>query len=129
MGSIPSSMSGLSYLTTPGGLLSNLPSPVSPSDLSSASPQDLVTISAAALEAQVVDSLFGGSQPGSTATISLPVTSTGQGTVLPGVSSADLINATAQQQTAINVEALLLQQVESLFGQTASTTGTVSLLG
>ncbi|MFN7995236.1 MAG: hypothetical protein U0Q18_16625 [Bryobacteraceae bacterium] len=129
MGSIPSSFSALSYLTAPGGLLSNLPSAVSPSALSSASPQDLVTISAAALEAQIAESLFGSPQAGSTAAISLPVSSTGQGTVLPGVSSADLTNASAQEQTAINVEALVLQQVQSLFGQPASTTGSLSLLG
>jgi hypothetical protein len=48
---------------------------------------------------------------------------------LPGVSAADLANATPQEQAAINDQALLLQQVQGLFGAPASATGTTNVFG
>jgi hypothetical protein len=44
--------------------------------------------------------------------------------VLPGVAAADLTNATPQERFAINHQALLLQQVQGLFAEPGSTTGT-----
>jgi hypothetical protein len=119
MGSVASALSGLSYLTEPGGPLSNLPAPISAADLKSASPQDLVSISMAALQAQDASELFGIS-PSSQSTLPvLPIAS----------QSADLANTAPQEQAATNDQALLLQQVQSLFGEPASTTGTIDMLG
>ena len=117
MGTVSST--GLSYLTQQGGLLANLsPIFVSLSTLQSASPKDVVSLSEAAVQAQQVDVLFGvpgGNQSG----VTLPVTSAApsDGVILPGVSSADLSNATPQQEGAINGDAALLQQAQELFGE------------
>jgi hypothetical protein len=129
MGSIASSLSGLSYLTETGGPLSNLPAPISTADLKSASPQDLVSISMAAIQAQAASELFGISQASQSTLPVLPVASQSATDVLPGVSSSDLANATPQQQAAMNNQALLLQQVQSLFGEPDSTAGTINALG
>jgi hypothetical protein len=120
---------GLSYLTQPGGLLSNLPSSISGSALQSASPQDLLSLSEAALQVQQVDGLLGIQQSTPSTALTLPVISTQSGNVLPGVSSADLSNASPQQQAAINDQALLLQQVQGLFSEAAGSTSTFSLMG
>jgi hypothetical protein len=122
MSSVPSAATGLSYLTQPGGLLSNLPSGITTADLQSAPSSDVVALSDAALEAQQVDGLFGISQQTQSA-LQLPVleanstaSSTATGSqILPGVSSADLSSATAAQQYAINNQALALQQTQELF--------------
>jgi len=119
MGSVASALSGLSYLSEPGGPLSNLPAPISTADLKSASPQDLVSISMAALQAQDASELFGICQPSQSTLPVLPVASP----------SADLANATPQEQAAMNDQALLLQQVQSLFGEPAATAGMIDMLG
>jgi hypothetical protein len=132
MGSITSSLNGLSYLTQPGGLLSSLPAPISTAALQSASPQDVVNISVAALQTQEVDGIFGISQPSQTTLPVLPVASepaTQSTAVLPGVAASDLASATPQQQASINDQALLLQQVQGLFGAATSASGTISLTG
>jgi hypothetical protein len=111
-----SSTAGLAYLTQSGGVLSNLPSGVSASTLKSASPQDVVSLSQAAIEAQQANGLFG-----TTTTppnlYGLPVTSspTTGTNLLPGVSTADLTNATPQENSALNAQALQLQQAQSIF--------------
>jgi len=128
MASITNSLSGLSYLTAPGGLLSNLPVPISESDLQSASPQDLVSLSMAALQTQETNDLFGISQTSQNTLPEVPIASPSATDVLPGVSAADLTNGTPQQEAAIYNQALLLQQVQSLFGE-ASVTGTTSVFG
>jgi hypothetical protein len=48
----------------------------------------------------------------------LPLSSTATtgSSILPGVSSADLSNATPQQTSAVNSQAVLLQQAQALFG-------------
>src|SRR5580698_24650 len=111
MGSVTSLSSGLAYLTQPGGLLSTLPAAISTSELQSASPEDIVSLSLSALQAQVADGLFGVSPANPNAT-GLPVTagSTSNTSVLPGVASTDLSNATPQENAEINDQALSLQQ-------------------
>jgi hypothetical protein len=111
MGSIPNSLNALSYLTQPGGLLSSLPASVSTAVLQSASPQDVVSLSVAALQTQEVDGIFGISQASqnSLPIVFAPVTPATD--VLPGVSAADMTNATPQEQSPINDEARLLQQI------------------
>ncbi|MBV8730417.1 MAG: hypothetical protein JO336_11485 [Acidobacteriia bacterium] len=128
MGSVTNSLSGLSYLTQPGGVLSNLP-PAINEELSSAPTQDVVSLSNAAVQTQEVDGLFGvASSATETSAPELPVLSP-QTYALPGVSSADLANATPQQQAEINIQALYLQQVEGLFGETAQPAGTTNVMG
>jgi hypothetical protein len=125
------SSSGLSYLTQQGGPLANLSPAVSLSALQSASPKDVVSLSEAAVEAQQADVLFGiphAEQSGAT----LPAASAApaDGVTLPGVSSADLSNATPQEKGAINGEALLLQQAQELFGEPSTAApNTVSVYG
>jgi len=128
MGSVTSPASGLAYLTQPGGLLSNLPSAISTSALQSASPQDIVSLSAAAIQVQITDGLFGISSS-NPAVPGLPLTanSGANSSILPGISSADLTNATPQQQAAINDEALSLQQTQALFNP--PTSSNLSLIG
>ena len=118
---------GLSYLTQPGGLLSNLPSSVSLSALQSASPQDLVSLSEAALQAQQVDELLGIQPENQGNSLSLPVLSSQSGEVLPGVSSSTISGASPQEQAVINDQALALQQVQGLLR--ATTGSNVSLYG
>src|ERR1700727_1807195 len=103
MGSVASVSSGLAYLTQPGGLLSGLSPSISTSELQSASPQDIVSLSLAAIQVQVADGLFGVS-PQNSGIAELPLlgdntasntaaTANAPTSVLPGVSSADLSNA------------------------------------
>ncbi|MGD1070513.1 MAG: hypothetical protein ABSB15_10270 [Bryobacteraceae bacterium] len=122
MGSVANSLNGLTYLTQPGGLLSNLPSAVSTSALQSASPEDIVSLSVAAVQAQEVSGLFGIAQTAQVP-VELPVTSVGTagGSILPGVSPADLSGATPQEQNEINGQYLLLQQAQILFGEPLAT--------
>ena len=87
--------------------------------LASASPADLVQLSAAALQLQQVDGIFGFSPPGSSATASLPA----------GISTADLANASAEQQAQMATATIQQQQVQALFSTPSSTAGTVSLVG
>ncbi len=123
MGSITNSTAGLSYLTQPGGVLSNLPASIS-QDLATASPQDIVTLSDAALQTQDVDGLFGLDQNTTSSAVTLPILSGTTSDALPGVATADLTNATPQQQTAVNTQALGLEEVQGLFGGTTSTSST-----
>lgn len=95
MASIPNSPAGLTYLTQPGGILSNLPAGVTPAKLQSASPQDIVSLSVAAIQAQQVDGLFG---------INPPTPSTGS-------SAATATSATSSQS-------LQAQEIQALFSQT-----------
>lgn len=75
MSPVSSSSAGLSYLTQPGGLLSNLPDSISKSVLQSASPQDLATLGDAAVQAEEVDGLFGISPPSETTVLGVPTAS------------------------------------------------------
>jgi len=125
------SNSGLSYLTQQGGLLANLSPAVSLSALQSASQEDVVSLSQAAVEAQQVDVLFGIPQADQSG-VTLPAVSAApsDGVILPGVSSADLSNATPQEGSAINGEALLLQQAQQLFGEPSTAApNTISVYG
>jgi hypothetical protein len=115
-------------LTQPGGVLSNLPASITSSTLESATPQDLVDLSSAALQSQVVTGLLGGSANTQSTSPTLPIAS-GQSTGLPGVSSSDLANSTPQEQNAINDQALLLQTVQQLFSQSSGTAGTLKVVG
>jgi hypothetical protein len=117
MSSVSSVPSALSYLTQQGGPLSNLPAAVSASSLQSASPQDIVSLSIAAIQAQVADGLFGGSAATTT------------NSILPGVSTADLSGATPQEQSAIDNQTLLLQQSQALFNTSLPTSPNISLYG
>ena len=137
MGSVTNSLSGLSYLMQQGGPLSSLAAQLSPAQLQSAQPRDVVSLSMAALQTQEVEGMFGISQPSQTALPALPVlpiqsaassASSSAADVLPGVASADLTNATSQEQSAINNQALALQQVQGLFAEPASTTGATNAL-
>ena len=125
MAPVANPSNGLSYLTQPGGLLSNLPSSVSLSALQSASPQDLVSLSEAALQAQQVDELLGIQPENQGNSLSLPVLSSQSGEVLPGVSSSTISGASPQEQAVINDQALALQQVQGLLR--ATTGSNVSL--
>jgi len=128
MGSITNSLIGLSYLTQPGGLLSSLPASISTAALQSATPQDVVSLGVAALQTQKVDGIFG-FVPASQNTLpilSAPATPATE--LLSGFSAADMTNATPQEQASINDQALLLQQVQGLFGVPTSLTGTTNLI-
>jgi hypothetical protein len=130
MGSIASSLNGLSYLTQPGGLLSSLPAPISTAVLQSASPQDLVKLSVAVLRTQEVDGMFGISKASENTLPILSAQASSPGTeVLPGVSAADMTKATPQEQASINDQALLLQQSQGLFGVPTILIGTTNLIG
>ena len=121
MGSVTSLSSGLAYLTQPGGLLSNLPAAVSTPALQSASPQDIVSLSVAALQAQETDGLFGVSQANS----AIP----GLSGVSTGLPAADLTNATPQEQAQISDQALLYQQAQALFDPPSATSANANLIG
>jgi hypothetical protein len=129
MGSISNSLSGLSSLMQPGGLLSKLPAPISAAELQSASPQDIVSLSLAALQTQQVNGLFGVSQGNQAAAPLLPLAAPQAANALPGVPAADLAKATPQEQAAINDQALLLQQVQGLFGAPAPATSKTNVFG
>jgi hypothetical protein len=134
MGSVASVPSGLAYLTQPGGLLSTLSPAISTSELQSASPEDIVSLSVAAIQAQIADGLLGVS-PTNPTPAELPVTAgdttgnTSNTSVLPGVASADLTNATPQQNAEINDQALSLQQAQALFDPTPATSSIFNLTG
>ena len=119
MAPVTSPANGLSYLTEPGGILSNLPSPISSDALQSATPQDLVSLSSAALESQVVDGLFG--YPSGAQTSGLPSAN--------AMADAELVNATPQEKAAANTQAALLQQVQALFAEPGGPTGILNLAG
>ncbi len=132
MGSVTNSLSGLSYLMQKGGPLSNLSSSMTAAQLKSAPPQDVVNLSMAAIGMQEAEGLFGTSTPSQTTLPAMPVvpfaapaatSSTSPTEILPGVASADLTNATSQENAAINNQAMFLQQVQGLFAEPASTTG------
>jgi hypothetical protein len=122
MGAISNAINGLSYLTQPGGVLSNQPAPIV-SELQSAPQQDVVSLSDATLEAQEVSGIFGLPQPGQNTAVTLPALSPSTTKILPGVSNADLSNATPQQQATINTEAVHLQEAQGLFGNSTKLPG------
>jgi hypothetical protein len=97
--------------------------------LQSASPQDVVNLSVAALQTQEVDGIFGISQASQSTLPILSAPASLPTDVLPGVSAADMTNATPQEQASINDQALLLQQAQGLFGVPTSLTGTTNLIG
>ena len=79
-----------------------------------------MTLSAAALQAQEVDGIFGISPATQSAIEPLALESAGSN-LLPGVSSADLSNATPLQQYALNSQAVALQEAQQLFAPSAAT--------
>ena|ERR1700722_16962012 len=128
MGSVTSLPSGLAYLTQPGGLLSNLPAGISTSVLQSASPQDIVSLSLAAIQAQEVGGLFGVSPATSNSGIpGLPAATGVTSGVTAGIPPADLTNATPQEQAQISDQSLLYQQAQALFDPTSATSTNVNL--
>ena len=137
MGSISSCLTGLQALSQAGsGPLASLPVQLSASTLQSASKQDLVDLSSAALQLQQVDGIFG-ITPTSQVTTSpvsfLPSSgdaATQTASSLPsGVSAADLANATPQQQASIANNTIQQQMVQSLFYPTTSSESTINLTG
>lgn len=133
MGSISNLPSGLAYLTQPGGLLSALSPAISTSQLQTASPQDLVSLSVAAVQAQITDGLFGIS-PTNSGSVELPAvggntSGNTNASILPGVASADLANATPQEKARINDQTLQLQQVQGLFNPSLATSPSINLIG
>lgn len=137
MGSVSSA--GLSFLTQSGGLLSDLPAPLSATALQSAPEHDVVALSSAALQLQQVDGILGLTPPSSSAIT--PETFTPQAVSdatstspvslsLPsGVSSADLTNATPQQESTIANATNEQQLVQSLFYPAASSSPSISTTG
>lgn len=115
MGTISNAINGLSYLTQPGGVLSNEPTSIV-DELQTAPQQDVVTLSDAAIDAQEVSGFLGLPLPEQYTGATLPALSASTTDVLPGVANADLTNATPQQQDAINTDAAGLQEAEGLFG-------------
>ena len=89
----------------------------------------MVTLSVAALQKQEVDGIFGISQASQNTLPTVSAAATSATDVLPGISAADMTNATPQEQVSINGQALLLQQVQGLFGEPTSLTGTTNLIG
>jgi hypothetical protein len=130
MGAVTSISPGLSYLTEQGGLLSHLPVSISASALQSASPADIVSLSAAALQVEEVNGIFGIAPAGQTS-LTLPALSASPGlnggAASAGVSAADLNNATPQQQNAVSDQALALQEAKALFASPSAATGTTSV--
>jgi hypothetical protein len=129
MGSVTSLPSGLAYLTQPGGLLSNLSPAISTSELQSASPQDIVSLSVAAIQAQEADGLFGVSPANSTSGIpGLPGVANSAAGVTAGIPAADLTNATPQEQAQISDQSLLYQQAQALFDPPSATSANAGLV-
>jgi hypothetical protein len=129
MGSVTNLPGGLAYLTQPGGLLSNL-SPAISSALASASPQDLVTLSVAAIQAQQADGLLGVSPPNPGTAGLIPIAgNTNNNSILSLVGAADLTNATSQERAALSEQAVNLQQVEGLFDPVLPTAPNFNLAG
>ena len=149
MGSVSSVPNGISLLTQPGtDVLSNLPVQLSASTLEAASPQDVVDLSASALQLQELDGILGITPSSQTptapifvpsATPAVPSTTTTSSSSSttpavsmnppPGVSSADLTNATPTQQTAVDAATLQQQLVQGLFYPATNLTGTTSVTG
>jgi hypothetical protein len=145
MGSMATPTNGISFLTQSGtGLLANLPVQLSAATLQAAPKQDVVELSAAALQLQEVDGIFGLSPPSQTAatplTFTPPQTASGGTTAaatasspslsLPsGVSAADFANATPGQQANIANETQQQQLVQALFYPPTSSVGTVNATG
>jgi hypothetical protein len=133
MGSVTSLPGGLAYLTQPGGLLSTLSSAISTSELQSASPEDLVSLSLAALQAQETDGLFGVS-PANQGTAGLPWSAndpagdSNEGSILSGIASADLTNATPQEKAEISNQTVRFQQAEALFNPPPATSPGFNLI-
>lgn len=121
MASVTNSLNGLSYLMQTGGPLANLPASISAADLQSAPPQDVVSLSLAAVQMQQVNELFGFSSAAQDTPPELPISAS---TPAPG-----LANASPQEQATANNQAMLLQQVEGLFADPTSATGATSLIG
>lgn len=121
MAAVTNSVNGLSYLMQAGGPLANLPASVSASALQSAPPQDVISLSLAALKMQQVNELFSLSTSTQDSSAALPVTDS--------TPPAALANATPQEQDAANQQALQLQQVQGLFADPASTAGATSVFG
>jgi hypothetical protein len=122
MGTISNAINGLSYLTQPGGVLSNQPAAIV-DDLQTAPQQDVVSLSDAALEAQEVSGIFGLPLPDQNTAVTLPALSTSTTETLPGVADADLSNATPQQQATINTDAVGLQETQGLLGNQSNVVG------
>lgn len=122
MGAISNPINGLSYLTQPGGVLSNEPAGIV-NELQTAPQQDVVTLSDAALQAQEVSGIFGLPLPDQNTAVTLPALSAPNADTLPGVANADLTNATPQQQAAINTQAVGLQEAQGLFGSQTNVIG------
>jgi hypothetical protein len=118
-------LAGLSYLVQPGGLLSNLPSSITAAELQSASPEDVATLGLASLQSQEIDVLFGIPQNTQNAPPAIPFAPTATSA---GVASADLADATPEQQATIQEQALQQQQLQSLFGEPATTNGAYNLI-
>ena len=135
MGSVANSLAGLSYLMQSGGPLAGLSAQLTPAQLRSAPSKDVVDLSMAAVRAQEVDALFGIAPASQTTLPALPIASASASasasptSVLPGVASADLASATPQCLSALNDQALALQQVQGLFGKPASTAGLMDVSG
>jgi len=127
VGSIPSSLNGLPYLRQPGGVLSGMSASDSTAVLRSASSQDALSLGVAALQTQM-DSTRGISPTSQNTQPTVSASAPSATDVLPGVSAADMPNAT-QEQSSINNQALLLQQILGLFSVPASRTGPTSMIG
>jgi hypothetical protein len=92
----------------------------------------------AAIGTQDAARLFGTSKSSQTTLPAMPVlpysspaasNSVSPTDILPGVAAADLAGATSQEKAAINNQAMLLQQVQGLFAEPSSITGsTVTFL-
>jgi hypothetical protein len=116
MAPIPNSLTGLSFLREPGGILSNLPAQVTAKKLETASLNDVVSLSMAAVQKQQVDELFGTSPP------------SGPGRV-PEVAPAGLAKAAPEQQAALYQAATRYSQMQGLLGQQAAGRGRISVMG
>jgi len=135
MSTVTNSLTGLSYLMQQGGPLSSLSAHMSPAQLQSAPSKDVVSLSMSALQTQQVDGLFGITHDTQTTLPALAGASTSASTsatewpatLLPGVAAADLKNATPQEKSSLNNQALALQQAQALFAEPASTAGTTDL--
>jgi len=129
MAAVTNSLNGLAYLMQAGNPLSNLPASLSAADLQSAPLQDVVSLSLAAIQMQQVNELFGIPPAAQDTLPALPISATQSTDALPGVPAADLVNASPQEQAAVNYQALLLQQVEGLFAESTSAAGATDLIG
>jgi hypothetical protein len=128
MGSTTNSLSGLFYLTQPGGLLPIMPASISTAGPQSASAHDVVSLSETARQTQEVDGKSGTSQASQNPLPIVSAPTNRAADVLPGSSAADTTNATPQAQASINDQALRLQQVQGLFALPLSLTASTNLL-